>query len=275
MDMLLPVPGPAIDPIESRFSARQPVVPAALPPNAFDLRTHVGSVTKARETPTGPGSDEDAEGETDDDQNNDDGEYIPPSSPIVPKRSPKSAKATPPSSANRRMAPYSPPGSAQRDRRVNSPPSSSSSSRAARSSRGTAGSTALITTTRRAIAGTGRPNFDSVDANGYPRCETCSRTFVKARYPDFRRHVLSHYPDEAFSLGGPIVCCGVPVALRSAYGVPENAEVKYFEGAAMVGGCGKEFSRKDALGRHLENKNQGCVGDLKGSWHWSKKNVAM
>ncbi|KAI0336989.1 hypothetical protein BDW22DRAFT_1309055, partial [Trametopsis cervina] len=93
-------------------------------------------------------------------------------------------------------------------------------------------------------------------------CETCSRTFVKARNPDFRRHVLSHYPDEAFKLGGPVVCCGVPVALRSTYGVPEGAEVKYFDGEAMVGGCGKEFSRKDALGRHLENKNVGCVGDL-------------
>ncbi|KAI0339287.1 hypothetical protein BDW22DRAFT_1487066 [Trametopsis cervina] len=264
MDMFSPVTGSATDAVDYRLVS-EALVPAALPPNVFDIRTHASSGTEVGNSSAEPHSDEDAEGETDDDD--DDRDYIPPSSPVTPKRSPRLTKATTPSSANRRMSPYTPPRSLQRHRRANSAPSSSSSPRAARSPRSTSDDTARIFTTRRAIAGTGKPNFDAVDANGYPRCETCSWTFKKTRPLDFRRHVLSHFPDEAAKIGGPVVCCGVPVALRSAYGIGEDVEVSYFAGTAMVGGCGKEFSRKDALGRHLENKNLGCVGDLKGNWH--------
>ncbi|KAI0336985.1 hypothetical protein BDW22DRAFT_1364620 [Trametopsis cervina] len=243
-------------------------VPADLA-NIFCIPTHVGSGTWAMKTPTGPSSDRDAEGENGerDDNHNDNVEEVLSLSHVAPHL-PRPADATPPSSANR---PYPQSASVQWARRISSPPSSSSSSRAAGAFCGTVNSTAFFATPRRAIPGAGRPNFYSVDANGYPRCETCSRTFVKARYSDFKRHVLSHYPDEASKLRGPVVCCGVPVALRSEYSIPENARVGYFDGHAMVGGCWKKFSRKDALGRHLRNKNRRCVGDLKGSWHLLKK----
>ncbi|KAI0339277.1 hypothetical protein BDW22DRAFT_1456911, partial [Trametopsis cervina] len=104
-------------------------------------------------------------------------------------------------------------------------------------------------------------------------CETCDRTFKNARLPDYRRHVLSHFPDEAAKIGGPLTCCGVPVVLRCEYGIGEDAGTQFFGGEAMVDGCGKGFSRKDVLGRHLENKNLGCVGDLKADCHLLMRNA--
>ncbi|KAI0087713.1 hypothetical protein BDY19DRAFT_859614, partial [Irpex rosettiformis] len=102
-------------------------------------------------------------------------------------------------------------------------------------------------------------------------CEVCEYTCKPHRRIDFRRHVNTHYPH---MIGGPTTCCGIPVGLRD---LPEWHEqfvkvagtgfIRTFNGRRMVGGCGKVFSRTDALIRHLASTKNPCVGDPDGDWH--------
>ena len=52
----------------------------------------------------------------------------------------------------------------------------------------------------------------------------------------------------------------------AARGVPADAPRATRFGAAMAGGCGTWFSRKDAYQRHLHNKAGVCFGDVDGEW---------
>ncbi|KAI0700090.1 hypothetical protein BC835DRAFT_1329293 [Cytidiella melzeri] len=120
--------------------------------------------------------------------------------------------------------------------------------------------------TRRQEPGTGLPNYNSTNDAGDFCCETCHRVFPRARRPDFERHVDVHYPELA--RGGPLLCCGLPVEQVKNY---HESDVMVFYDRRMVGGCGKLFSRTDALKRHLESARRGCVGDLSGDWHPPKQ----
>ncbi|KAI0087704.1 hypothetical protein BDY19DRAFT_994605 [Irpex rosettiformis] len=119
----------------------------------------------------------------------------------------------------------------------------------------------------RHISGTGTPNFTSINDSGDFQCETCAEVYKSNRFPDFERHVITHYP--AFR-GGPLLCCGYPLeqglAMIARGEIPKNAKVRRFYGQLMVGGCGLTLCRTDALRRHLRGRNS-CVGDLKGEWH--------
>ncbi|KAL7279355.1 hypothetical protein ACG7TL_007196 [Trametes sanguinea] len=85
-------------------------------------------------------------------------------------------------------------------------------------------------------------------------CPYCPYVQTTRRSPDLKRHMKTHCPsgtsDEA-----EWICCGVPLEDAQAMGVPQEVleeEVFVYGGEAMVGGCRKVFSRRDALKRHLD-----------------------
>ena len=92
-------------------------------------------------------------------------------------------------------------------------------------------------------------------------CPHCAHRQANKHLPDLRRHILTHYPNARV-----YVCRGkrVPEAYVAHHGVAGLKD--YFvdeEGAVFAGGCGKAFSRKDALTRHLRNpNNETCKHDL-------------
>lgn len=92
-------------------------------------------------------------------------------------------------------------------------------------------------------------------------CPHCDFVQKNHRMPDLKRHIRKHYPTNKY------VCCGVPVEEKEKYGAKETAAPMEYNGRMMVGGCMQSMSRRDALKRHIDNKNVTCVGDLEGDWH--------
>ena len=73
----------------------------------------------------------------------------------------------------------------------------------------------------------------------------------------------------------PWVCCGLPVEDVTGAGAGAGAGdgeggghagqgVHVYNGTLMVGGCGRECSRKDVLRLHL--RRHACAGDVDGWW---------
>lgn len=98
------------------------------------------------------------------------------------------------------------------------------------------------------------------------KCPHCEYVQKERRRPDLARHIATHGPNTA-----EWACCGVPRALARRYGLDPAREDAYtIGGVEMMGGCGKAFSRRDALQRHLRVRHAHgpeCVGDVKGDWH--------
>ena len=90
-------------------------------------------------------------------------------------------------------------------------------------------------------------------------CPYCKWVQRNHRTPDLKRHIRTHTRS-----GRPAqwVCCGVPLKDAGRYDLPEDAAPYNWQGKMMIGGCGKEFSRRDALKRHLDNEHMTCVGDM-------------
>jgi len=93
----------------------------------------------------------------------------------------------------------------------------------------------------------------------HPHCNYVQRN---RRMPDFKRHLQTH---TRFLEPEKWICCGIPVA-EATLDVIASSEPTNFGGETMVGGCWKVFSRRDALKRHLDNRNIPCKGNLNGSW---------
>lgn len=90
-------------------------------------------------------------------------------------------------------------------------------------------------------------------------CPYCKWVQRNHRTPDLKRHIRTHTRFERPALW---VCCGVPLKDAERYTLPEGAEPYNWQGKMMIGGCGREFSRRDALKRHLDNDHITCIGDL-------------
>lgn len=131
-------------------------------------------------------------------------------------------------------------------------PSSSSSSRSRDSSK-----PEVIFTPRRNIAVS--PNARPAVSKNPLKCSFCRYVAPKGRLPDLRRHVKTHgKKNEDFK------CCGVPLAEAKERGVPTERMKErplVYQEIAMVGGCRKAFSRRDALLRHLRDNKGVCFGD--------------
>ncbi|KAF8195482.1 hypothetical protein BJ912DRAFT_1056722 [Pholiota molesta] len=88
------------------------------------------------------------------------------------------------------------------------------------------------------------------------QCPGCTLYQYNHRFPDFKRHMITH-------LGKVVQCIGVPLSEAEQYGISPNAERTTYEGEQRVGGCEKFFSRPDAYKRHLTNHNNDCVAARK------------
>lgn len=90
-------------------------------------------------------------------------------------------------------------------------------------------------------------------------CPYCRWVQRNHRTPDLKRHIRTH---TRLQRPAQWVCCGVPVSDAKNYSLPADAEPYMWGGEEMIGGCCKEFSRRDALKRHLDNDHISCVGDF-------------
>lgn len=90
-------------------------------------------------------------------------------------------------------------------------------------------------------------------------CPYCTWVQTNRRSPDLQRHVRTH---TRYERPAQWVCCGIPLESATLYNVPHTATPYFRDGKQWIGGCGKEFSRRDALKRHLGNDHISCVGDI-------------
>ncbi len=94
-------------------------------------------------------------------------------------------------------------------------------------------------------------------------CSHCSRAF--ARTQDLTRHMKTVHGE-----GKQWVCCGVPMGEAYRYRISADA-VKIgpmeHDGVLMIGGCGREFGRKDTYAKHLKSVRTRCVGDTDALYH--------
>ena len=85
-------------------------------------------------------------------------------------------------------------------------------------------------------------------------CTQCGYLQLTKRMGDFRRHLKKH---EAEHLSR-FICCGVPLTHPAAANLRPEHPAYLYEKNPFYGGCGKSYSRMDALQRHL--KKSGCLG---------------
>lgn len=85
-------------------------------------------------------------------------------------------------------------------------------------------------------------------------CRKCGYLQLTKRMGDFRRHLKKHDADHL----SRVVCCGVPPTHPAAASLRSGHLTHWYDGHLFYGGCGRSYSRMDALQRHL--KKSGCIG---------------
>ena len=96
-------------------------------------------------------------------------------------------------------------------------------------------------------------------------CKQCGYLQVTKRMGDFRRHLKKH---EAEHLSR-VVCCGVPATHPAIASLRPGHRTHWYDDHPFYGGCGRSYSRMDALQRHL--KKSGCIGgSAKDHQSWRK-----
>ncbi|KAF9499037.1 hypothetical protein BDN71DRAFT_265819 [Pleurotus eryngii] len=98
---------------------------------------------------------------------------------------------------------------------------------------------------------------DAIDDLSF-KCSECGWVQLNKRLPDFRRHLLTHTrPDDRDQSRG-WWCKGVLASSVPGF----HGEAYEFNGELRFGGCLRTFSRRDALKRHLDNRNVCCLGSI-------------
>jgi ribosomal protein S15P/S13E len=96
-------------------------------------------------------------------------------------------------------------------------------------------------------------------------CRECGYFQLTKRMGDFRRHLKKHEADHL----SRVVCCGVPLTHPAAASLRPGHLTHWYDGHPFYGGCGRSYSRMDALQRHL--KKSGCIsGSSKDHHSWRK-----
>ncbi|KAF8488643.1 hypothetical protein F5888DRAFT_1203669 [Russula emetica] len=96
-------------------------------------------------------------------------------------------------------------------------------------------------------------------------CKECGYLQFTKRMGDFRRHLKKHEADHL----SRVVCCGVPPTHPAAASLRQGHLTHWYDGHPFYGGCGRSYSRMDALQRHL--KKSGCIsGSAKDHRSWRK-----
>jgi hypothetical protein len=102
-------------------------------------------------------------------------------------------------------------------------------------------------------------SFSAVKSNPW-ECPHCPWIQRNKRTPDLKRHIRTHtrllHPAQW-------VCCGILADDTQSSAL--SAEPSPYISMPGVGGCGRTFSRRDALKRHLNNNNNSCAGRLAAS----------
>ncbi|KAI0366287.1 hypothetical protein BV20DRAFT_658889 [Pilatotrama ljubarskyi] len=152
------------------------------------------------------------------------------------------------------------------DSLYSAPSPSSRDSSAAPQSRRTDGKSVSTTPRRNAVVhpSTSRLSLSSpADKYKCPYCDYVQRSGLGSQ---LKRHIKTH-TRPVDTDDQPWVCCGVPLGDAQRYGVPQaSGDPVEYEGMLFVGGCGKAFSRRDALKRHLRRNLGRCFGDSLGPW---------
>ena len=85
-------------------------------------------------------------------------------------------------------------------------------------------------------------------------CGLCPKSF--SRQSDLRRHVVTHDPQHANSA----VCCGISEEEALEHNIDSrHLNTYHFNDELRIGGCGMEFSRSDALLRHVKLRTSQCI----------------
>ncbi|KAK0464485.1 uncharacterized protein EV420DRAFT_1475946 [Desarmillaria tabescens] len=102
------------------------------------------------------------------------------------------------------------------------------------------------------------------------KCKACKWEQENHRRPDFVRHLLTHQQPDKNDQSRGWWCKGLKLLDRDAYNrlairdgrptIPETAEKIVYLFEERVGGCMRNFSRRDALKRHIDNPNTPCCG---------------
>ncbi|KAH9979963.1 hypothetical protein BGW80DRAFT_1454507 [Lactifluus volemus] len=90
--------------------------------------------------------------------------------------------------------------------------------------------------------------------NSVLKCKDCGFSQSTQRKGDFKRHLKTH-SDKA---SNRYVCCGIPVTHWKMASLLPEYTVRSYKGCDFYGGCGKSYSRMDALQRHLGKSH--CAG---------------
>ncbi|KAF9049533.1 hypothetical protein BDZ89DRAFT_654495 [Hymenopellis radicata] len=189
------------------------------------------------------GPDQDADYESDNDTPSDD-EYHP-SPPLNPKKRFSTSRTSTRAAKKQRLSPSPAPFRASPNKRPRAPPPSRNKQ-----------ASAVI-------------DLSAHDANDY-KCPVCDWVQENHRKPDFLRHLNTHTRAPETDQTKGWWCKGVRLEDLDEYNrgaredgrktISRDMEPKQFRDHVRIGGCLQNFSRRDALKRHLDNPAMACAG---------------
>lgn len=242
---------PPFQRIDSRSPSPFLPLPAPLPPRALSRgkRSRNTKTKRAKRPRTSlilaEDSDRDAEGEEEDNASDDDDEWVPYNQPKQSKKRSRAdhssqfdtwnfAAAQGSSNATSRSLAQIAPHDVRPAKRTRTSPQSRNVQ----------------------VPALSQPE-DAIDDLSF-KCSECGWVQLNKRLPDFKRHLRTHTrPDDRDQSRG-WWCKGVLASSVPGF----HGEAYEFNGELRFGGCLRTFSRRDALKRHLDNRNVCCLGSI-------------